>query len=127
MNFNLVTLTIFADVFLLALEFSLFVWSDVTATSQLDCQQRLMEKIYACVTTEGVDFNTLLVTITDDSILESENSTIKSTDVFASQDLQDTEAFRNKVCRYVCILNDCDKHKKFIYMQACFMYTAKDR
>lgn len=76
---------------------SLFVWSDVTST-ELDCQQRLMEQIYACVRDQGVDFNRFLVAITDESILESGNDTTQSADVFSSQNSGDPQAFRDEVC-----------------------------
>ena len=84
----------------MVLGLSLLVGCDVMPT-ELDCQQRLMEQVYACVTNEGVDFNMFLVVITDESILEAENGTTKSTDVFSPQELNDTAAFRQKVCRYV--------------------------
>ena len=59
-----------------------------------------MEQVYACVTDQGVDFNRFLVAITDESILDSTNDTTRSSDIFSStEDLNNTEAFRQRVCR----------------------------
>ncbi|KAK3720231.1 hypothetical protein RRG08_007855 [Elysia crispata] len=105
---------------LMVLGLSLLVGCDVMPT-ELDCQQRLMEQVYACVTNEGVDFNMFLIVITDESILEAENGTTKSTDVFSPQELNDTAAFRQKVCSLQKTIMKCSMEaaKVLIETPAC--------
>ncbi|GFN76976.1 hypothetical protein PoB_000348200 [Plakobranchus ocellatus] len=96
---------------------------DVTP-ADLDCQQRFMDQIYACVTEQGMDFNSFLVAITDDALdllSSSTNATLQSPQVFRSTPLNDTDKFREKICSVQKSIIECSFQaaKTLIATPAC--------